>query len=112
MQKAYRLTKNASFGYVYRKGEAVGGKLAVLAYVPAKNIKVGVSVSKKVGKSVVRSLVKRRINESFAKLIPLIGGGYNYVVVAKEPVAEASFAEIGAELKSLLVRAGHIKENV
>lgn len=112
MQRVYRLTKNASFGYVYRKGETVGGKLAVLAYVPAKCTKVGVSVSKKVGKSVVRSLVKRRINENFATLIPTIVGSYNYVVVAKEPIAAASYAEIGSELRALLTKAGHIKSDV
>ena len=86
MQRAYRLKKNASFSYVYRKGQSYAHPLLVLEFVPAKGIKVGVSVSKKVGKSVVRNLAKRRIYESFARLIPEITGEYTYVVVARNAV--------------------------
>ena len=109
MQRAYRLKKNASFSYVYRKGQSYAHPLLVLEFVPAK---VGVSVSKKVGKSVVRNLAKRRIYESFARLIPEIEGEYTYVVVARSAVAEASFAEISEALRSLLVKAGHIAADV
>lgn len=112
MQRAYRLKKNASFSYVYRKGQSYAHPLLVLEFVPAKGIKVGVSVSKKVGKSVVRNLAKRRIYESFARLIPEIVGEYTYVVVARSAVAEASFAEISEALRSLLVKAGHIAADV
>ena len=112
MQRAYRLKKNASFSYVYRKGQSYAHPLLVLEFVPAKSIKVGVSENKKVGKSVVRNLAKRRIYESFARLIPEIEGEYTYVVVARSAVAEASFAEISEALRSLLVKAGHIAADV
>ncbi len=83
----------------------------VLCFVPAHSNKVGVSVSKKIGKSVVRNLVKRRINAQFSTRIPLIKGSFNYVVVAKEKIREATFEQIGECLDMLLRKAGHL-ENV
>ncbi len=80
----------------------------VLNFVPASSNKVGVSVSKKIGKSVVRNLVKRRIYAQFATRIPLIKGSYNYVVVARDKIREATFEQIGESLDTLLHKAGHI----
>ncbi len=80
----------------------------VLNFVPAHSNKVGVSVSKKIGKSVVRNLVKRRIYEQFAIFMPKLKGSHNYVVVAREQISEASFEEIGSNLDFLLHKAGHI----
>ncbi|MBO5776043.1 MAG: ribonuclease P protein component [Clostridia bacterium] len=108
MQSAYRLKKNASFSYVYKKGSSLSSPILVLSYVPARSNKVGVSVSKKVGKSVTRSLVKRRIYENFASFMPLLNGNHNYVVIAKEGIVQASFIEIGESLKLLLRKAGHL----
>lgn len=81
-----------------------------VAFVPARSLKVGVSVSKKIGKSVERNLVKRRIKENFRKLIPAVGANYNYVVSARPPILEASFAEIGEDLERLLKKAGLLTE--
>ena len=80
----------------------------VLNFVPAHSNKVGVSVSKKIGKSVVRNLVKRRIYEQFATYMSRLNGKHNYVVVARERISEASFDEIGSTLDFLLHKAGHI----
>ncbi len=109
MLKRCRLRKNASFQYVYRKGTAVSSDMMTLIYVKTKGLKVGVSVSKKIGKSVVRNLIKRRINENFMRLIPRLRDEYNYVVVAKDGIRGADFRSIGETLEELLTRAGHLK---
>ncbi len=110
MQKIYRLSHNASFNYIYRKGSCAKSPLFLIFFVHATSIKVGISVSKKVGNSVVRSLVKRRIKESFRLLIPQITSKCNYVVVAKPASATASYSQIDAELKRLLGKLGHFVE--
>lgn len=102
MQKKYRLTNRSSFQYIFKKGEKIAGKFLVLYKVNASNIKVGISVSKKVGNSVVRSKVKRRIKESFRLLIEKIKGNYNFVVVARKECNQASFQEIQNEIDDLL----------
>ena len=108
MQSAYRLKKNASFSYVYKKGSSLSSPIMVLSFVPARSNKVGVSISKKVGKSVTRSLIKRRIYENFATYMPALKGNHNYVVIAKEGIVNASFIEIGESIKQLLHKAGHL----
>lgn len=71
-------------------------------YVSAYNLKLGVSVSKKVGNSVVRNKVKRRIKEAFRQIIPLIVPTYNIVIVAKPGIENASYADISQSIKQVL----------
>lgn len=93
MKKEYRLTSNSSFQYIFRNGQKAYTNLFVLYRVKAANIKVGISVSKKVGNSVIRSRVKRRIKEAFRQIIENIDGNYNFVIVAKQNSAQAEFAD-------------------
>ncbi len=81
-----------------------------LLYVKAATTKVGVAVSKKIGGSVVRNLVKRRIKENFRILLPALTVSANYVVSAKKGIENASFSEIGEELKRLLKKVGHLTD--
>lgn len=70
----YKLKKNIEFRIVYRRGKSFANDLLVL-YVLKNNRnkdkdnslynKVGISVSKKVGNSVVRSRSKRLILENY-----------------------------------------------
>lgn len=108
MQREYRLTNRASFNYIYKNGEQIGSHIFNLLYVKAANLKVGVSVSKKIGNSVVRSLIKRRIKESFRSLLPSITAKCNYVVVAREGIKNVTYQYIGQELERVLKKAGHI----
>jgi ribonuclease P protein component len=77
-------------------------------YVRATSVKVGISVSKKIGNSVTRSLVKRRIKESFRLLIPQLTGKYNYVLVARPGIEKTDYTHIAGEIKRLLGKARHI----
>lgn len=104
MQRIYRLTRRASFSYIFRKGERVSGKYLVVYAVKAGNVKVGVSVSKKVGNSVVRSRVKRRLSEAFRLLIPDIIGMHNFVVVALPLAADADYHQMDGDLRHVLTR--------
>lgn len=107
MQKRYRLTSNKSFNYLYRKGTCVSGGPVLLYYSPAsRGLRVGFSVSKKVGKSVVRNKTKRRLKEAFRKHIPEIRHGYNYLIVAKPQLAECDFCQIENILMRVLLKAG------
>lgn len=109
MNKALRLTNNASFNYIYRHGAALSSPLLVLLYVKATGVKIGVSVSKKVGNSVTRNKAKRRIRESVKNIIPRLNGTYNYVIAAREGIAKADFRQIDGALTELYKKAGHLK---
>jgi ribonuclease P protein component len=106
MQKKYRLSHNSSFQYIFKNGQRFHSDILVLFAAKAANIKLGVSVSKKVGNSVVRSKTKRRIKEAFRQIIPQIQKQHNFVVVAKEKIVTADFAEISQTLLNILQKAG------
>jgi len=106
MQRKYRLTQNASFNYIYRKGTSCSTPRIIVYKVAANSLKVGVSVSTKVGNSVVRSRVKRRVSERFRLLIPRIAKGNNFVITAREPAANATSAEFERDLIYTLGRLG------
>ena len=66
----------------------------------AETNRLGISVSKKVGKSVVRSRVTRLIKESYRLTENEIKSGYDIVVIARVNAKDATYAEINASLES------------
>jgi ribonuclease P protein component len=61
------------------------------------------SISKRVGKAVVRNKVRRRLRE-IVRAEPFLEG-YDVVIVARPPAAHSDFAALKAELTLLMKRA-------
>ena len=108
LKKTYRLTKHGSFGFVYRKGENKASAMFSLFYVKSTSLKVGFSVSNKLGKATVRNKIKRRMRAVIKELMPL--PKYQIVLVAKQPSSEASFWEMRSDIIRLLIKAGLVDE--
>lgn len=66
----------------------------------------GFSVSKRVGRAVVRNLVRRRVREAVRLRLPDIATGYDVVFVARLPVAQATYCQIAASVDQLLRLTG------
>ena len=66
--------------------------------------RLGITVSKKVGKAVVRNQVKRWIRESYRRMSDLAPPGTDLVVVARTSAAGRGFVATGSELRGLLRR--------
>ncbi len=101
MQKCYRLKKNGAFQYAYRKGKNAACKNLVMLFVKGKSVKVGFSVSKKVGNAVTRNRVKRRLRECFRPLLGDVKNG-QYVIIARTSAAEAAFRDLQRDVVHLL----------
>ena len=90
------LKKNDDFKNVYKNGKSYANKYLVM-YV-LKNSgecnRLGISVSKKVGNSVVRHRVKRLINESCRLHEVQFKQGYDLVIIARKSAAGRSYDEI------------------
>lgn len=95
------LKKKEDFGRVYRQGKSYGNRLLVM-YVLEKDRslenRVGISVSKKVGNSVVRHRIKRQIRESFRTHWKQWRAGYDLVVIARQNAKNKSYQEIESAL--------------
>ena len=113
LSKEYRLTRRNQFTYVYKKGESSPAKNLILIYVKSKSnsLKVGFSVSKKIGNSVVRNKVKRRLREAFRTRLQNIQVGYNYIVIARQGIVENSYKEIANSLEYVLKKSGKYLES-
>jgi ribonuclease P protein component len=68
--------------------------------------RVGITVSGRVGKAVVRNLVRRRLREALRARLPRLRPGLDLLLVARPPSAGASWTELCAALDSLLLRSG------
>ena len=97
MQFTESLKKNFQFRHVYQKGKSIANRHLVLYMVKNgthDHNRLGISVSKKVGKSVVRSHVTRLIRESYRSMEEEVKSGYDFVVIARVSCAAASYHEV------------------
>jgi ribonuclease P protein component len=65
-------------------------------------IRVGFTVSKRVGKAVARNRVKRRMREAVRRRLPQLRPGQDLVFVARAPAAEATYDQIVESVDYLL----------
>ena len=64
-------------------------------------IRVGFSVSKKVGNSVVRNRVRRRMKEAYRTILPELSGNHSLVFVARASITSAEFSDICTQMRKL-----------
>lgn len=87
---------NSEFQNIYKNGTSYANKYLVM-YVsenPKGESKLGISVSKKVGNSVVRHRLARLIRETYRLNKEMFNSGLNIVVIARVTAKDRSFAEI------------------
>lgn len=68
--------------------------------------RIGFTVSKKMGKAVVRNKIKRRIKESYRLNEHKFKIGYDFVIVSRARAAIASYLDIEKSLLKLFSKAG------
>lgn len=107
------LKKDSDFRKVYKHGKSFANKYLVLYILKNKSeySRVGMSVSKKVGKAVTRNRVRRLIKEVYRLNIDEnIEDGYDIVFIARIPSQNAEFKDIQKSVKSLVKKAGICKK--
>lgn len=108
MNRTHSLKRHKEFRYTYRVGKSVGSHLFSLVW--AKNrldaVKIGFSVSKRVGNSVQRNRAKRRLRACITPMIASIRRGTNLIFVARKDVLTVPFAQMQQQMRDVLLRAG------
>lgn len=114
LDKQNRLKKNRQFNFIYRNGQAKHTRFLSLVFSSSKleDVKVGFSVSKKIGKSVVRNKVKRRLRAIVRSLLPCFSSHYNYIFIAKEGIDSLTFDEIKNEVILAMKKASLFNEKI
>ena len=119
-QRRPRLTRSADFDLVYRRGRSAATRSFVLYAFPSTasdpedkeeerpDVRLGVSVGRRVGGAVDRNRVKRLLREAFWALDDQLPEGHDFVVVARAGAAQAAeqagLEGVRSELAELLSR--------
>lgn len=75
------------------------------------DIRVGFSVSKKLGKSVKRNRTRRLLQESARLLMPRLERGYDVIILARARAAGKSFEDLARDVEFLADRFGLLRED-
>ena len=103
MKNSESLKKTYEFQNVYRNGKSYANKYLVM-YVLENNLeknRLGISVSKKVGNSVVRHRVTRLVRESYRLHENIFNSGLDIVVVARNSASDIGYNEVESALLHL-----------
>jgi|SRR5665811_632999 len=117
--KRRRLSRSGEFDRVYRDGSSHATRHLVLYSFPRtddeeREVRLGVSVSRKVGGAVERNKVKRALREAFWALADLLPPRHDFVLVARPEIGELIEREGAAgargSIEEALGQAGRSQE--
>ena len=105
------LKKTRDFQLVYKEGKSRANRYLVM-YVKENGLetnRIGVSVSKKIGNSIVRHRITRLIRESYRLQEDMFNSGLDMVVVTRKNAVNCSCQEITSALLHLGKLQGILK---
>jgi ribonuclease P protein component len=117
--KRRRLSRSGEFDRVYREGSSHATRYLVLYSFPRRDeeerrVRLGVSVSRKVGGAVERNKVKRTLREAFWALSERLPERHDFVIVARQEIGALIEREgadgVRANIEEALVGAGTREE--
>lgn len=113
--KVYKIHKNYDFRVVYNRGRAFSNNLFVIhVFKNRRNCnefnRLGISISKKVGKSVTRNKIRRRVYEIYRLNLDKLKKGYDIVFVARSNSKDKNYSDIEKSVCNLLRKSLMINE--
>ena len=103
MKFSESLKKSKDFQKVYNKGNSYANRLLVMYVLEnhADKNRLGISVSKKVGNSVIRHHLTRLIREGYRLQEDMFNSGLDMVIIARPAAASIGYEEAESALLHL-----------
>lgn len=103
MKKEYRLLKNEDFKKVLDKRQSVSRENFIVYHLKSElpTCRVGISVSSKVGNSVVRHKIKRQIDSMIQQLVD-VNSPLDIVVIVRKKYLNNSYSDNFDSLKNVI----------
>ena len=112
MEKLVPICRNNDFRRIYARGKSYVSPLVVVYALKnrTKNVRVGITTSKKVGNAVQRNRSRRVIREAFRALAPRVRPGFDLVLVARGKTPYVKSTDVRRQLELQLQAAGLLRE--
>lgn len=109
IKKMYRLKSPKDFRQAYQKGKSLVNPYLVLYYRKnnKKDYRIGFSVSKKIGKAVIRNRVKRKLREICRLHEIIFPKGFDFIFIARVRVKDASYRTMERSILDLMGKMGN-----
>lgn len=108
------IKKDSDFRKVYQRGKSLADRNLVIYTMKNKfdKSRIGISISKKVGKAHERNRIRRCIKEAYRLNIDdKVLGGYDLVFIARINAADKDYRELEKSLKYICKKANIIKKD-
>ena len=105
-----KLKLNKDFRRIYGRGSSFVNPAFVTYVLKNRNnsIRMGITVSKKIGGAVERNRAKRVITAAFRECAPQIAKGYDFVFVTRTRISKSKSQDIAADMLENLKAANVI----
>lgn len=112
MEKLVPICRNNDFRRIYARGKSYVSPLVVVYALKnrTKNVRVGITTSKKVGNAVQRNRSRRVIREAFRALAPRVRPGFDLLLVARGKTPYVKSTDVRRQLERQLQAAGLLRE--
>jgi len=108
MNKTESIKENRTFRRLYSKGKRIVSPLFILYVMPNRSEKqrLGITVSKKIGKAVERNRAKRIIREAFRLTKSELKPGFDIIFVARASTVSSTSTQIKKEMNRCFTAVG------
>lgn len=113
MYKKNRLSLREDFQKVYKFGKSTANQQFVVYQLlkPSQlELRLGVSVSKKLGNAVVRNRLRRMMKEIVRLHLSELENKFDIIILARKPSSEMDYFAMEKSLLHVLKRSGLIKQ--
>ena len=93
MKKEYRVKKNEDFSRIIKRKQSMANRTFIIYYLKNDigHARIGISVSKKLGKAVIRNKIKRQVRMIIKETINL-EDNYDYIVIVRNKFLDSDFS--------------------